>query len=95
MNTKLVTFLAGTLFSICAAAATTVVTTTRPVDPVTGLWNATTGVVTGVGQAATGVVTGVGNAATGVWNDTVHGTTRVLQTDDGTVVKHKSTRVYR
>lgn len=84
---KLATFIIGVSLSICASAATVVThTNTRAVGPVTGVWN-----------AATGVVTGVGNVVTDTWHGVVGGTrttTKAVHTDNGTAVRHTTTRVY-
>jgi len=81
---RIVPFVLGAALSFGVTAAT-MVTTTKTMDPVTGVWHMTTDAATGVWHATTGVVGGVGHAATGLWDGAVHGTK--------TVVHHTTTKM--
>jgi hypothetical protein len=92
---KIVPFMVGAVLSFSAAAAT-VVTTSGPMDPVTGVWHATTGVVGGVGAAATGLWNGAvygTKAAIGTTTAVHHAGTTAVHHSGTTAVHHSATRV--
>ncbi len=83
---------AASLAMSTAVIANTNTHQTKPVNPVTGLVNATGSVITGVGHVTLGAVGGVAQGTAYVLNGVAH-TTSVLSGGHTKVVHHQTTRV--